>query len=327
MEFQPKEIMNITGLNRQVLAELDKLNIISPNSYRNKKKYKLYDEKQLDDLCIIGILIKCNKTPRDIKKLINENKTKSLYDILEIVRQEAEDISKVITNIQFVGPSMLTKSFCSMGMVSLHDIAERYRKYERSLEEGIQHIDSQKSKRDDYLAEVFEKEFKRVILYFVKAKKTNNKNDLKIALKEIYGFFKVISNNHPIQYLLSESKALQGEGFESEYVNYLAGVNIANYISDEILNHYIPKLNKEILDCFKNVNINKDKYNSKKVQVAISKMITCIDKYILFDDFTQNGNQLLNILKVSNLKEQNITEFVGYIIKALDYYSNHKKEK
>ena len=325
MVYTTKDISDLTGLSRQRLAELNELKIIEPSSYRNNKKYKLYDEKQLDDLCIIAVMLKCNKTPSEIKGLIAQNKTKNLYDILDIIRTEAEDIVKVITNIQIVGPEVLTKSFNSIGRTSLHDIAERYRTYEKNLEDGTEHIVNQNSKNEEYFEDIFEKKFKSAINGFVKAKKTRNKQDVKTAIKDMLKFFKVISNNNPVQYLISEAYALQGGGFESDYVNSLAGTNISNYISETILNEYIPKLEKEIAGCFREIDINKNKYTDKEVQLATKKMIECFEKYILFDDLTQKGNQIVNMIKMLGIREQNLSNADEFLLKALEFYNNQKK--
>lgn len=327
MEFAPKDIMELTGLNRQCLAELDKHKIISPSSKKGSKNYKLYDEKQLDDLCIISIILKCNKTINDIDKIIKENNVKDLYELLDIIKSEAEDIIETITNIQIVGSKMLTKTFHSLSKTSLHDIAERYRKYQRNLTKGVEHIIEENNSSEEYFDEIFEKEFKEVIDCFVKAKKNNSKNEIKVALKVMYDFFKSFSNDDPVKYMVSEAYALQGGGFESEYVDTLANDNISNYISDAILNEYMPKLDEEIVECFNGIDITKDKYDDKKTKIAIKNMISCFEKYIMFDDFTQKGNQIFNMLNMTKLREKKSTKYQDFIIEALKVYNKEKGEK
>ena len=99
-EYSTQDIIELTGLNRQHLVELDKLNIVRPSSYRNDKKYKLYDEKKLDDLCIISLMIKCKETPKSIRKIMDDNNTKTLYELLDIVKKDSENIVKVMDILQ-----------------------------------------------------------------------------------------------------------------------------------------------------------------------------------------------------------------------------------
>lgn len=169
--------------------------------------------------------------------------------------------------------------------------------------------------------------FAEIFNDFVKAKESKKKDELEQAINKLEELFKTISKNNYIKYIMSEAIALQGNGLESEAVNELVKKPIATYVAESIFNKYVPIMEREINECFKGIEINKDNYKESKIQTAIGRLIEIYDKYILFDDLSEKENQILGIFKKIGIREKNFLESDKYTIKALEYYKEQKEIK
>ena len=326
-QYSTQDIIELTGLNRQHLVELDKLNIVKPSSYRNDKKYKLYDEKKLDDLCIVSFMIKCKETPKSIRKIMDVNNTKTLYDLLDIVKKDSENIVKVITGMQIIGPTLFTKSYNSIGDKSLSDIATKINSYEKKMEKEIENVVNEIDVENEDSLKNYEEKFVKVLNEFVYAKESNDKTKIENALDALEEYYKTISQDNYKKYIIEEAILLQGNGLETEVVNELVKKPISTYISESILNRYVPIIEKEVNDCFENIDLNKNNYKDDTTQDAIHKLIEVYDKYILFDDLSSKENQVLGIFKKIGIRENNFSESDDFVLKALEYYKIQKEDK
>ena len=325
-EYSTQDIIELTGLNRQHLVELDKLNIVRPSSYRNDKKYKLYDEKKLDDLCIISLMIKCKETPKSIRKIMDDNNTKTLYELLDIVKKDSENIVKVITGMQIVGPTLFTESYNSIGDKSLSVIAAKMNSYEKKMEAEIEKVVNEIDVENENSIEDYDKKFIKVLNKFVDAKESKEKTDTEHAIDTLEEYFKAISKDNYKKYIIAEAIALQGNGLESETVNELVKKPISTYISESIFNRYVPIIEKEVNECLEEIDLNKNDYKDIVTQNAICKLVEVYDKYILFDDLSSKENQVLGAFKKIGIRGKNFNESDDFVIKALEYYKKQKED-
>lgn len=327
--YEVKEIEEYTGLNRKDLFVYEesippvkrKDNAGSNAKGGEHKGYKLYDQKELEKLCMAALFKKLGAAPKRINELFAEGNfdKNDVFDELIFEagkkRQEADDIITVANVLKELNIEAVSQSFFQLN--NLHGLAEQLRR-ELNSDETKKVIEKLDKSAEEKLFEIY-----RGFDGYTEEDLESDKVEAQV--EKLKRFAVEVLGVDWSRFLSGQANSLVAVDAYAKDIEKRTRRGLPEFIADAIfayqINHFWDEGENVVEDLEKCIGMD---YSEKRVKAGLEKFMMLLNRWFGYRNYAE-GENIISKLKLQFKKDGDMEDEVklmDYICGAMKYYGD-----